>query len=345
MNIHREGWKLSYPIMDLNGSVKLLLSFDDLSGDIQNYYYKIVHCDSDWMPSNLNETEYLEGFLQNQITDYKYSFNTYFSYIHYSLKLPNEDVQFKISGNYAIIVFGDYNEEDTLFIDRFMVAETAIDVKANIKRPALSMYRDNGQEIDFTVNYGSFPVRDPYSEVKVTILQDGRWDNALTTLKPLYDRNGILDYDYNMENVFPGGNEYRWFDFKSFRYQSPYVKDVHFEKGHYTVDLFPDPLRGGKMYFYEEDLNGRYYIEIQEENNNDTDADYAWVNFTLPLPRLTDGSSVYVMGSLANRNFTDLNRMTWNADSSAYTLSLLLKQGYYNYQYGIKKPGNGCCYA
>ena len=60
------------------------------------------------------------------------------------------------------------------------------------------------RKIDFTVNYGSFPVRDPYSEVKVTVLQNGRWDNANTALKPLYDRNGILDYDYNSENVFPG---------------------------------------------------------------------------------------------------------------------------------------------
>ncbi len=335
VNIHREGWKLSYPIIDLNGPVRLLLSFDDISDQIKNYYYKIVLCDADWTPSTLNENEYIEGFLQNQITDYEHSFNTYFRYVHYSLKLPNDDVRFKVAGNYAIIVYEDYNEDDVVFIKRFYVAEKIVDVRASIKRPSLSMYRDDGQEVDFTINYGSFPIRDPYSEVKVTVLQNGRPDNAITNLKPLYDRSGVLDYDYNSENVFMAGNEFRWFDMKSFRYQSPYIKDVEFKQDHYVVDLFPDPLRGGKMYFFEDDLNGRYYIEVQEENNNDTDADYAMVNFTLPMDRLPGNSNVYVMGELTDWVYDDRNKMTYNADSSAYTLTLTLKQGYYNYEYGI----------
>jgi len=340
VNIHRDGWKLSYPIIDLNGPVNLLLSFDDLSNEIRNYYYKIIHCNADWTPSSLSESEYLDGFLQNQITDYQYSFNTYFKYIHYSLKLPNDDVQFKVSGNYAIVVYQDYNEDDVVFTKRFYVAETIVDVNANIKRPALSMYRDIGQEVDFTVNYGSFPVRDPYSDIKVTVLQNGRWDNAITTLKPLYDRNGILDYDYNMENVFMGGNEFRWFDFKSFRYQSPYIKDVAFKQDHFYVDLFPDATKEGQQYFFEDDINGRYYVEVQEENNNDTDADYAYVNFNLKMDPLPDNSAVYVMGELTNWIFNDHNKMTYNADSAGYILTLPLKQGYYNYEYGVMKKGN-----
>ncbi len=339
VNIHREGWNLSYPVIDLNGPVKLIMSFDDLSSEIRNYYYRIVLCNADWTPSSLNENEYLEGYLQNQISDYEHSFNTYFNYIHYSLKLPNDDVRFKVSGNYAIILYSDYNEDDTVFIKRFFVAEKLVDVKASIQRPSLSVFRDAGQEVNFTVSYGSFPVRDPYSEVKITVLQNGRWDNANTGLKPLYDRDGVLDYDYNTQNVFPGGDEFRWFDMKSFRYQSPYIKDVEFKQGHFYVDLFPDLLRGGKMYFYEQDLNGRYYVEVQEENDNDTDADYAYVNFTLSMDELPDSSSVYVMGDLTNWIYDDQNKMTYNADSSAYKLTLLLKQGYYNYEYGVKKKG------
>ncbi len=339
VNIHREGWKLSYPIIDLRGSARLLLSFDDFSGQINNYYYKIVHCNADWTPSSLSESEYLDGFLQNQITDYAYSFNTYFSYIHYSLKLPNDDVQFKVSGNYAIIVYKDYNEDDTVFVKRFFVAEKQVDVNVNIKRPALSMYRDNGQEVDFTVDYGSFNIDDPYSNLKVTILQNGRWDNAITGLKPLYDRYGVLDYDYNMENVFKAGNEFRWFDFKSFRYQSPYIKSVEFSDGHYHVELFPDQVRAGQVYFYEEDINGKYYIEVQEENNNNTDADYAFVDFTLKMSRLPEGQDVYVMGELTNWLFDDHNRMTWDPAKQAYTLQLVLKQGYYNYEFGIVEDG------
>ncbi len=109
--MHREGWRLGYPIIELNAEVSLVLRFDDLSEGIKNYQYKIIHCNSDWTQSNLTDTEYLDGSIfQNEIKDYQFSFNTYTSYQHYFLKLPNEDVSFKVSGNYIIQVYEDYDE-------------------------------------------------------------------------------------------------------------------------------------------------------------------------------------------------------------------------------------------
>ena len=221
IQIHRKGWKLSYPITELNSGTPLEISFDDLSNQIGNYNYKIIHCNSDWTVSNLNESEYITGFMQNQIYDYEHSFNTYFNYIHYTLELPNEDVQFKISGNYALIVYENFNEEDIVLIKRFMITEGIVSVQANVQRPVMSQFRNNGHQINFEINYGSFHIEDPYSDIKTLVLQNGRWDNMISDLKPLFDRNNVLVYDYQMENVFQAGNEYRWFDIKSMRYQSP----------------------------------------------------------------------------------------------------------------------------
>lgn len=337
IQINREGWKLSYPVIELHGNVKLELSFDDISDKINNYNYKIIHCDFNWTPSTINESDYIEGFRQNQFNNYSFSFNTYFKYVHYRLSLPNQDVNFLISGNYIIEGYEDSDDQKLIFRKRFIITEPIAHVAASVNRPVLSIYRDNSQEVNFKIEYKSFPIDNPFSEIKVSVLQNGRWDNTIPNLKPLFDKNGILEYNYHMENLFRGGNEYRWFETKSMRYQSPYIKDIVFKEGYFHVYLYPEEIKANKPYFYNQDLNGKYYIEIQEENNNDLDADYVFVYFTLPFDDPVSGGDFYVMGALSEKIFSPANKMIYNPVNKAYELTLLLKQGYYNYRYEFLK--------
>ncbi|MCF8379933.1 MAG: DUF5103 domain-containing protein [Bacteroidales bacterium] len=328
----REGWRLSYPITELGSNVNLKLIFDDLNDEVKSYHYKIIHCDADWTQSELSEFEYLEGSsFQNYIQDYNFSFNTFTSYIHYELELPNEDLFFKVSGNYIIQIFEDYNADKLVLSHRFMITEKQVMVNADVIKPVLSVFRDNSQQINVSVNYSSFPLDDPYQDIKLVVLQNGRWDNAIRDLKPLFDQNKLLDYSYQMQNVFKGGNEFRWFDIKSLRYQSPYIKSVDFEDNTHHVHLFPEEDRSRKQYFYEEDLNGKYYIEIQEEQNNDTDADYVTVYFEFPSEEPLFEGDFYVLGGLCNWEFSEKNKMIYDESSQSYKLQLVLKQGYYNY--------------
>jgi len=339
VQLYRDGWKLSYPIIDLNSELALELSFDDISSDIANYYYKIVHCNFDWTPSLINEGDYTDGFLPSQITDYSMSFNTYVSYIHYTLKLPNDDFGFLISGNYALIVFEDMDETKVAFIKKFMISEAQVNVTASVDRPILSMYRNNSHEVNFSVESGSYQIDNPYNEVLVAVLQNGRWDQSIMNLEPLFDKNGILEYTFQMENIFLAGNEYRWFDIKSMRYQSPYIKSIEYSEGIFNVDLFPDLIKAGGRYFYEEDLNGKYFVEIQEEDKDDTNADYVNVNFSLPLDAPMIDGDFYVMGALSGSSYSSNNKMKFNFETKSYELSLLLKQGYYNYRYEYLQHG------
>ena len=339
IQITREGWKLSYPIIELKGNVKLEISFDDISDKVNNYTYKIIHCDFDWNPSTISESDYIEGFRQNQFNNYSFSFNTYFKYVHYTLSLPNQDVNFLISGNYMIEGYEDYDDEKLIFRKRFIVAEPIANVVARVNRPVLSNYRDNSHEVNFVIEYKSFQIDNPYNDIKVAVLQNGRWDNAIFNLKPLFDKNGVLEYNYNLENLFSGGNEYRWFETKSVRYQSPYIREIIYKDGYFHVYLYPEELRANKQYFYNQDLNGKYYIEIQEENNDDLDADYVYVHFTLPYDNPLPGGDFYVMGALTYQIFSQNNKMIYNNETKAYELTILLKQGYYNYRYEFLKRG------
>ena len=87
-----------FPIIKMNQ--KIFLSFDDVSGEENFYYYKIVHCNFDWSISKLLKSEYLNGNDNNLIENTESSYGTLQRYTNYKLSLPNRDVGFKISGNY-----------------------------------------------------------------------------------------------------------------------------------------------------------------------------------------------------------------------------------------------------
>lgn len=333
VQLFRHGWRLSYPIIELNGSDKLELCFDVLGNESENFSYTIVHCDADWRETNLAPSEYIDGFYEDQITDYSFSFNTKIPYTHYKLLLPNENLKPKLSGNYLLIVYDSFNKENIILKRAFYIYEPMIGIEAKVKRPMLTEYRDKGQEIDFSIDYSGYSIDDPYQEIRVIVSQNGRFDNEIRNLKPLFVRPSELDYNYNEENIFMGGSEFRYFDIKSLRYQSEYIRSIEFKKDRYVVTLFPEDPRPRSQYFYREDLNGKYYIDIQEEINSDTDADYVEVNFSLNygIPEI-DGD-IYVFGALSNWEYRNANKMTYNFDEKKYELTLLLKQGYYNYHY------------
>jgi hypothetical protein len=97
--LYKDGWNLSYPVIKINSEEKLILHFDLLGNEIETYYYTFIHCTKDWANSDIFPNDYLDGFPENQIEDYKSSFNTTVNYTHYSLAFPNERIRFKSSGN------------------------------------------------------------------------------------------------------------------------------------------------------------------------------------------------------------------------------------------------------
>ena len=59
VRIHKFNDQLSNPIIFLNLEDSLRLSFDDFNDKYRKMYYRIIHCDSEWKKTNINETEYL----------------------------------------------------------------------------------------------------------------------------------------------------------------------------------------------------------------------------------------------------------------------------------------------
>ncbi|MBK9638659.1 MAG: DUF5103 domain-containing protein [Bacteroidetes bacterium] len=96
---------MSDPVIRLGSGETLLLQFDLLDNEIEDYSYRIIHCDPDWKSSELSENEFLDGFNTDQISNYKHSLNTLEDYWHYQLLFPNAQMKPLISGNYLMVVF------------------------------------------------------------------------------------------------------------------------------------------------------------------------------------------------------------------------------------------------
>ncbi|WP_297090145.1 DUF5103 domain-containing protein [uncultured Draconibacterium sp.] len=332
---YRDGFELSNPIMALQEDITLVFKFDDLSENVKDYYYTIIHCDADWNESYIAQEEYIDGFVENPVDDYAMSFNTTFNYVNYRIEIPNDNLKFKLSGNYALVVYEDQDKEKRVLSKRFHVYENAVRIEGTVRRATLDAFKGTNHEVDFKVHHPNVPILNPRDEVKVVIMQNNRWDNAIRNLKPLYIRDRVLDYDYNKENVFPAGNEFRYFDIRTNRMNGENVIATDFHRPYYHKTLNLDEVRANKRFFSYEEMNGMYLVESQDQEvrDFDTECDYNFVHFTLPLEAPLLGGSVNVFGALSNWNANKSNEMTYNFDRGQYELTLLLKQGYYNYMY------------
>jgi len=336
VQMYRAGFDLSHPVLTLNEDAQLLFKFDDLSDEGRNYYYTVIHCDANWNESYISQTEYINGFPENPITDYKLSFNTTFNYTNYQVLIPNDNMKMNYSGNYVLVVYEDNDKEKVVITQRFYIVEPKVDIQGTVHRATLDPFEGSNQEIDFVITHNNVLIENPLRDVKVVLMQNGRWDNAIRNLKPRYIRENRLEYDYDGgENVFAAGNEFRYFDNRSNKFNGENIASTDFHRPYFHKTIMKDEVRSNKDFFLYKDMDGKFTVESQDKEVRipDTECDYTFVHFTLPLPTILLGGSVNVFGALTGWNANKSNEMTWNFDSSAYELTLLLKQGYYNYQY------------
>ena len=332
---HRLGWDMSPPLIRYGTDEKLKLSFDDLDGDVKEYLFTIIHCDADWKPSDLRKNEYIDGYYEDYIYDYSFSLNTIQPYTHYELIFPSEDLKPTISGNYIFKVFVG-QEDSVCFTRRFMIVEPKVEIEGKIRQATMIKDRNYKQEVDFSIETGGYRIVNAYKDLKVVIIQNGRWDNALTELKPKMVIGDKYDYNYDLENVFDGGNEFRSFDTKSLTYNTENV--IRIDRSYDSINIFLRELerRTFQVYKTEEDINGQMKIKTEDYSSTETEAEYVNIRFFLPYPVPMLDADMYIIGQLTDWRYSEESKMDYNYKRKGYEKTLLLKQGYYNYQYILR---------
>lgn len=329
----------SVPCIELGGAQTIKISFDELNSPIQNYYYKVEHCNADWTPSSISVMEWGNGFPENPINNTQTSASTTMSFSHYEFNLPNEDISFKYSGNYAVSIYNNNMPDKIIATACFSVSESKIVLSAKVHSNTLLGINTKYQQLDFDINTGSFPIENPMSDLKVTVKQNGRIDNQITNLQPTYISQNKLSYTNNKDLIFEGGNEYTSFDISSRYSFSGNIDNIKFFDPYFHVNLYPDKIAPNREYSFTKDINGKYIVNNQDYTEDEIFADYYLVHFSIPAEAPFFDGLVYILGDFNNNKLNDVVQMRYNNRSKAYEQTITLKQGGYNYQYVFVPKG------
>ena len=328
----------SVPIIRLGSADLLELHFDDLTGYPRNFFYTYQLCNADWSPALLNPFDYIRGFVQNRLSQYRVSSVALTRYVHYQALLPERSAVPVKSGNYLLKVFLDGDTSKLAFTKRIMVVDEQVNIGARITQPFNNSLIRTHQKLQVSVATKDLNIMSPQQQTKLVIIQNNRWDDAAFGLQPAFIRNKVLEYNGEQDALFPAGKEYRWADLRSFRFASDRIEQIDKNKQPNRILIKPDIVRNDLRYAYFNDRNGWNEISTTESINPWWQGDYAFVSFTLipPNAKPFPEKNVYITGEFTGNRTGDSSLMEFDAEKGMYTKTLFLKQGYYSYQYVTK---------
>lgn len=326
-----QGGQNAIPLFRLGDRFEL--QFDDLHGNEEDYFYQITHCDYDWKPSQLSKNEYLIGFDDQRIINYTNSFNALQIYSHYKLAFPNQFTQLKVSGNYLITILND--DREVVFSRKFILYEELVSVPMQVKRARDVRQVEQKHNLDFAIKSATITFQSPLQNVKVLLMQNGKINQAITNVKPMYTIGNDLIYKYDKETQFWGGNEYLFFENKNIRAANNSIGRVDSSGGLYNCYLYTSNARANQPYTYWPDINGNFLVNNLNAENFEIESDYAWIYFSLSAPTFYADKDIYIVGMFNNYELTDENKLEYNSKKGTFEKALMIKQGFTNYRYII----------
>ncbi len=316
------------PILKLGET--LMLEFDALTGDEEDFYYVIEHFNFDWTPSGLVKSEYLSGMDNQRILNYENSFNTYQIYSHYNLEIPNAQTHGLLkSGNYMISIYDDYDE--LMFSRKFMIYESLTNVGVQVKRSRDVKTIAEKQSVDILITTRGMNLNNPLETIKTLVIQNNNINTAIKDLKPQYTLGNELIYRYDTASSFWAGNEYNFFENKDVRAANIGVQYIEL-KDLYHNYLYTNTSRKDRPYTYNPDINGNFLVTVLDKTNVDIEADYVMVHFSLLQDELID-KNIFIYGNFNGYTLEPLTQMLYNIESKRYENTMLMKQGFYNYKF------------
>lgn len=337
---------LSYPFLGLGEKQVLTLEFDEVGVEApSDFWVQVRLCSRDWHPSALPLAEYWSAYPMDRISDFAPSYNTRVPYIHYMYRLEN---RFLRSGFYVLEVFRERDSSRVVLRRRFYVVENVVRIVPDLQgSQVVTGARQGLQTIAFTVYPGQLQSTQMYQEFTCILLQNGRWDNARTGLKPTFVHPDHLEYRFQPALDMSAGVEFRMLDLRSlFRRRSFQIERTLWSDSGIVVLLSPERPRAGLAYTRQIDLNGRFIIQLQDALLDTTrqwmgrdavaavQSDYFWVEFRLqvatPYPK-----PVYVVGGFMGWRPDKRFELHYDENAAEYRRRILLKQGVYDYLYAL----------
>ncbi|MFT4666298.1 MAG: hypothetical protein ACI9XB_003263, partial [Gammaproteobacteria bacterium] len=239
------------------------------------------------------------------------------------------------TGNYLLKVYDNTDDRFLIITRRFVVYDPKVSVQGRMQRTAMVSKSRTHQELDFTVNHEDLPLQNPQSDIKVVVLQNGRWDTAIKPIRAMFIKPNELIYDLQDKIVFPAGREFRQADLRTFNYNTNSIAEIRETRDRFDITLTKDISRSNLAYLFNYDLNGKYVIQSLDERDGDLRADYGYVLFILEESPPFSNHDVYLFGELTGWKTDERYKMVYNPLINAYVGQFFLKQGFYDYLYAV----------
>ena len=331
---------MSPPVIRLGTNDRILVKFDEIGEDNSYLEYRLIHCDADWQPSRLIESEYLEGFNSVRIEDYAYSTATFVHYVNYLIAFPNEELQIKHSGNYLLQVYDPERPEETLLQTRFQVTENRARIEGNVTSRTDMGHNTYWQQLAFEIDCQGIGEFNPYQDIIVYVTQNNREATKRRIMTPLRVSGCKIIYEHLNDLVFGASNEYRRFESVSNSFPGMRVDSLRYMGSNYHVWIKVDEPRQSASYSYDQTQHGRFLVREYNSTDSDIGADYITVHFLLECPELPS-YDIYLDGEFTHDRMDKENQLTYDHRVGGYVAEVPLKQGAYNYQYVTRSRQTG----
>lgn len=336
--------KQQIPIIELGSSQKIQVEFDDLYGDYMEYQYTLIHCDKDWnMDLDMERSKYIEGREFLDIEQYDGSVSTNIAYYHYQFTFPNADIEFIWSGNYILVVFDQ--DGYIAFTRRIYVLDKSLQIEI-FKEKSIGMgeYATH-QAFKVALNPQGLRTINPINELYVTAFQNYMNERTVKNIQADFAQGSKLKFSNQKQFSFPGLKEYRFFDIRGVEQARANISAIQLNKDDVRVVLDIEKDRNLKSNFSTNELNGAYFIDNFDRKSLSPryTAEYCKVMFNLKTAFPTD-NPVYILGEFNNWKPDHKYKMQYLEEHRAYMGEVILKQGYYNYLFGVQKPDGSIDY-
>lgn len=203
---------LNRPVMTLNSNDLLVIGFDELSHNYHRLTYHIEHCEADWSTSEeLFESDWLNGFNDNLIEDYRNSINTTVLYTHYQFAIPNDRCSLKMSGNYRLTIFDEDEDNERLLEVEFYVVNPLMTVGLEATTNTDVDHNVSHQQLSVNLQYHDVRITNPYEELYTVVMQNWQERYPRINIKPNYVNHTGAVWQHNRQLIFDAGNEYHKF--------------------------------------------------------------------------------------------------------------------------------------
>jgi len=315
----------SAPFLELNSNDQLTLRFESLGFDSHSYEISFTHHNPDWSESGLSPDQYFTGFGRRDIPAGTVSRATQPYYRSYLYQFPDQNVGFRVSGNFMLHVHNRDTGELEFSLPFFVyenegtISSSVETVRSN-RNPLRVMHRPVSRYL--------LPewLDQPQFDLSFYYTQNQFWGKATEAQELDFSDPKEVQFELSQTRSFIGDYEFRVLNLNNVDQLNQTVLDIDKTSEPWRVVLRDDaegfnrPVSGGvpQQFGPDHSMNSNYLeVEFRFDSGGE----------------LNNGQEIYLVGDFNSWKLSQKYQMRYDEQIDRWAQSVTMKEGTYRYKY------------